>query len=122
MRRAADAACDAADANAAAASGAGPGALPLSASEWAAVAREAFPADGGNDFGHLRLSDFSDAVNALPREELAAAMEGGGGMADVQASGQGEGPCAGCPAEGGRSTRAAEANRAPSADPPAVWA
>ncbi|GBF99710.1 hypothetical protein Rsub_12422 [Raphidocelis subcapitata] len=82
MRRAADAACDAADSGAAAASGAGAGALPLSAAEWAAVAREAFPADGGNDFGHLRLSDFSDAVNALPREELAAAMQGGGGMAD----------------------------------------
>lgn len=91
MRRAADAAADAADGKAAVASPAAQqaaagtsGPPPLSAEEWAAVARESFPAGDANDFRHLRLSDFSDAVNALPREELAAAMEGPGGMAGVQ--------------------------------------
>jgi hypothetical protein len=139
MRRAADAAVAAAEGGAAtAAAAAAGGAPPLSAQEWAAVAREAFPAgDGagagfgwgkgsteaglgavrrraplqagarqrpargwlslpssvpspnsppfpGNDYHHLRLADFSDAVAALPREELAAAMEGGGGLGGVQ--------------------------------------
>lgn len=85
MRRAADAACDAADGKAAAgAPAAESSAPPLSADDWAAVARESFPATDANEFRHLRLSDFSDAVNALPREELAAAMEGGGGVAGLQ--------------------------------------
>jgi hypothetical protein len=88
MRRAADAAVEASEGRraAAAAASAAPsaGALPLSAEEWAAVAREAFPAGDGNDYRHLRLADFSDAVAALPREEVAAAMEGGGGLGGVQ--------------------------------------
>ncbi|KIZ00582.1 hypothetical protein MNEG_7378, partial [Monoraphidium neglectum] len=94
MRRAADAAADAADGKAAAAPApAAPGAVapapaqaapPLSADDWAAVARESFPATGDNEFRHLRLADFSDAVNALPREEVAAAMEAGGGAGGLQ--------------------------------------
>ncbi|KAI8475009.1 MAG: transcriptional repressor TCF25-domain-containing protein [Monoraphidium minutum] len=89
MRRAADAACDAADGKAAAAAGPAAAAAPsaaalqLSAEEWAAVARESFPAAPDNEYGHLRLSDFSDAVAALPREEVAAAMEAGGGAAGL---------------------------------------
>lgn len=93
MRRAADAAADTADGKAAAAaaskSAAAPsssGLPPLTAQDWAAVARESFPAGDANEFRHLRLSDFSDAVNALPREELAAAMEGQGGMAGLHVS------------------------------------
>jgi hypothetical protein len=97
MRRAADAAADAADGKAAAApAAAAPGAVapapaqaapPLSADDWAAVARESFPATGDNEFRHLRLADFSDAVNALPREEVAAAMEAGGGAGGLQVGG-----------------------------------
>ena len=88
MRRAAEAAADAADGKATAAAsaaaaagaegaaeGAAGAAPPLGADDWAAVARESFPAGAANDFRHLRVADFSDAVNALPREELAAAME-----------------------------------------------
>ncbi len=88
MRRAADAAADAADKNkpppTAAATAAAAGPPPLSAEDWAAVARESFPETDANEFSHLRLADFSDAVNALPREEVAAAMEGGGGMEGLQ--------------------------------------
>jgi len=91
MRRAADAAADAADyklpptpAPAPLAPDAPP---PLSADDWAAVARESFPPADDNEYHHLRLADFSDAVNALPREEVAAAMEGGGGMEGLQVRG-----------------------------------
>jgi hypothetical protein len=61
----------------------------VSAADWAAVARQTFPADaGGNDYGHLRLSDFTDAVNALPREEMDAAMAAGG-VGELQVGGGG---------------------------------
>jgi hypothetical protein len=48
-----------------------------SAQDWACVAAESFPAGGRNEYGHLRLADFSDAVNALPQEEMQAAMAPG---------------------------------------------
>lgn len=54
-----------------------------SATTWAMVATESFPASDTNEYRHLRLHDFSDNVNALPREELHAAMAAGG-MADVE--------------------------------------
>lgn len=47
------------------------------AEDWACVARESFPAAGRNEYGHLRLADFSDAVNALPQEEMQAVMQPG---------------------------------------------
>lgn len=56
------------------------------AEDWACVAKESFPAAGRNEYGHLRLADFSDAVNALPQEEMQAMMQApaaggaGGGM------------------------------------------
>jgi hypothetical protein len=55
----------------------------VSAADWTTVARDSFPADDANQYNHLRLSDFTDAVNMLPREEMQAAMAAGG-MADVQ--------------------------------------
>ncbi len=39
----------------------------IGAADWAALARESFPPSTANDYRHLRLADFSDAVNALPR-------------------------------------------------------
>lgn len=48
------------------------------AEDWACVAKESFPAAGRNEYGHLRLADFSDAVNALPQEEMQAMMAPGG--------------------------------------------
>jgi hypothetical protein len=48
-----------------------------SAQDWACVAAESFPAGGRNEYGHLRLADFSDAVNALPQEEMQAALAPG---------------------------------------------
>ena len=57
----------------------------VSAADWATVAQDSFPADDVNQYNHLRLSDFTDAVNMLPREEMQAAMAAGG-MADVQVS------------------------------------
>lgn len=50
-----------------------------SADDWACVARETFPASGRNEYGHLRLSDFSDTVNALPQEEMQAALAAAAG-------------------------------------------
>mmetsp|Transcript_19161 Transcript_19161/g.41385 ORF Transcript_19161/g.41385 Transcript_19161/m.41385 type:complete len:710 (+) Transcript_19161:50-2179(+) len=50
----------------------------LGAEDWACVQRESFPANQANEYRHLRLHDFSDNVNALPREELQAAMQAGG--------------------------------------------
>jgi hypothetical protein len=47
------------------------------AEDWACVARESFPAAGRNEYGHLRLADFSDTVNALPQEEMQAVMQPG---------------------------------------------
>ena len=52
-----------------------------SAEDWACVAKESFPAAGRNEYGHLRLADFSDAVNALPQEEMQAVMGPAGGPA-----------------------------------------
>uniref|UniRef100_A0A383V684 Transcription factor 25 n=1 Tax=Tetradesmus obliquus TaxID=3088 RepID=A0A383V684_TETOB len=56
-----------------------------SAADWARVAAESFPGGGRNEWGHLRLADFSDAVNALPQEEMQAAMAPGQGMNDAAA-------------------------------------
>jgi hypothetical protein len=47
------------------------------ADDWACVARESFPAAGRNEYGHLRLADFSDNVNALPQEEMQAVLAPG---------------------------------------------
>jgi hypothetical protein len=41
-----------------------------SAQDWACVARESFPPTERNEYAHLRLSDFSDAVNTLPQVRL----------------------------------------------------
>jgi hypothetical protein len=58
------------------------------ADDWACVAKESFPAAGRNEYGHLRLADFSDAVNALPQEEMQAVMQpraaGAGGLPAVR--------------------------------------
>jgi hypothetical protein len=51
------------------------------AEDWACVARESFPAVGRNEYGHLRLADFTDTVNALPQEEMQAVMGPAGGPA-----------------------------------------
>lgn len=51
------------------------------AEDWACVARESFPAAGRNEYGHLRLADFTDTVNALPQEEMQAVMGPAGGPA-----------------------------------------
>lgn len=45
-----------------------------SAEDWACVGRESFPPSVRNEYGHLRLADFSDTVSALPHEELQAAL------------------------------------------------
>lgn len=57
------------------------------AEDWACVAKESFPAAGRNEYGHLRLADFSDAVNALPQEEMQAMMAPGGPGAAAAAGG-----------------------------------
>ncbi len=44
-----------------------------SASDWSAVAAEAFP-PGSNDYRHLRLADFAEAAPALPADEVRAAL------------------------------------------------
>eukprot|EP00879_Flechtneria_rotunda_P027791 GHRR01029790.1.p1 GENE.GHRR01029790.1~~GHRR01029790.1.p1 ORF type:complete len:676 (+),score=286.92 GHRR01029790.1:138-2165(+) len=54
-----------------------------SADDWACVARESFPAGERNEYGHLRVADFSDNVNQLPHEELQAAVGQGGGGQDM---------------------------------------
>uniref|UniRef100_A0A7S3QSV4 Transcription factor 25 n=1 Tax=Dunaliella tertiolecta TaxID=3047 RepID=A0A7S3QSV4_DUNTE len=54
--------------------------LSLTAENWKCVRQESFPDSSVNEFRHYRLADFSDNVNALPREELQAAM---GGDADI---------------------------------------
>ncbi|GLC35077.1 hypothetical protein PLESTM_000276900 [Pleodorina starrii] len=77
LRRAAEEAADVADGKVAPANGIG-------AADWRAVARESFPSSASNEYRHLRLADFSDAVNALPREEVEAAVQGGGAMQDVE--------------------------------------
>jgi hypothetical protein len=48
-----------------------------SAEDWACVAQESFPAAGRNEYGHLRLADFTDTVNALPQEEMQGMMQPG---------------------------------------------
>ncbi|KAL6754257.1 transcriptional repressor TCF25-domain-containing protein [Haematococcus lacustris] len=59
-----------------------------SSQDWVCVRQEAFPDDQGrNEWLHLRLADFSDNVNALPREELQAAMGAGPGPGDPGAAG-----------------------------------
>ena len=46
-------------------------ALGVAARDYACARREAFPPDEPrNLYGHLRVADFSDAVAALPPEEL----------------------------------------------------
>jgi hypothetical protein len=48
--------------------GTGAQGVQLGVEEWAAVRREVFPDDrGANEFGHIRVADFGDHVNALPR-------------------------------------------------------
>lgn len=59
------------------------------AEDWACVAAESFPAAGRNEYGHLRLADFSDSVNALPQEEMQAMMAPAGGPAAAAAAGPG---------------------------------
>ena len=46
------------------------GSLAESAGDYACARQEAFPASDDNAHRHLRVSDFSDAVAALPPEEL----------------------------------------------------
>lgn len=71
------------------------------ADDWACVAKESFPAAGRNEYGHLRLADFSDAVNALPQEEMQAVMQppaaAAGGLPAVSGyfCGGGQGRCCG---------------------------
>ncbi|EFJ51246.1 hypothetical protein VOLCADRAFT_120493 [Volvox carteri f. nagariensis] len=77
LRRAAEEAADVADGKVAPANG-------ISAADWRTLARESFPSSASNEYRHLRLADFSDAVNALPREEVEAAVQGGGAMQDVE--------------------------------------
>ncbi|GLI70702.1 hypothetical protein VaNZ11_015646 [Volvox africanus] len=77
LRRAAAEAADVADGKVAPSNGIG-------AADWKAIAKESFPASTANEYRHLRLADFSDAVNALPREEVEAAVQGGGAMQDVE--------------------------------------
>eukprot|EP00775_Hariotina_reticulata_P003344 gene3344-3620_t len=54
---------------------------------WKAPEVESFPATERNEYGHLRLADFSDAVHQLPAEEMQAAMaaagQGGGDAAEL---------------------------------------
>ncbi|GIL60027.1 hypothetical protein Vafri_14657 [Volvox africanus] len=77
LRRAAAEAADVAEGKVAPSNGIG-------AADWKAVAKESFPVSTANEYRHLRLADFSDAVNALPREEVEAAVQGGGAMQDVE--------------------------------------
>ncbi|KXZ51917.1 hypothetical protein GPECTOR_11g44 [Gonium pectorale] len=77
LRAAAEEAADVAE-------GKRPPAGGATAADWAAVARESFPPSASNEYRHLRLADFSDVVNALPREEVEAAVAGGGAMGDVE--------------------------------------
>ncbi|KAG2488363.1 hypothetical protein HYH03_013053 [Edaphochlamys debaryana] len=77
LRGAAQEAADIADGKAAPSNGIG-------AADWRALARESFPASAANEYHHLRIADFSDAVNALPREEVEAAVQQGGNMQDVE--------------------------------------
>ncbi|GIM07875.1 hypothetical protein Vretimale_11930 [Volvox reticuliferus] len=77
LRRAAAEAADVADGKVDPANGIG-------AADWKAVANESFPPSAANEYRHLRLADFSDAINALPREEVEAAVQGGGAMQDVE--------------------------------------
>ena len=37
---------------------------------WARAAQEQYPEGEGNEYGHLRVADFSDEASALPPEEL----------------------------------------------------
>ena len=39
----------------------------LGAEDWACVQHESFPESEVNEYRHLRLHDFTDNVNALPR-------------------------------------------------------
>jgi hypothetical protein len=68
------------DANAGDVAAAASAAAGLSTEDWACVRRDAFPPEpsGDNQYRHLRLHDFSDAVSQLPREELNAVMAQGG--------------------------------------------
>ncbi|KAL4419888.1 hypothetical protein ABPG75_006986 [Micractinium tetrahymenae] len=58
----------------------------LTAADWACVREQAFPASSENEYGHLRLHDFSDAVARLPPEEIhGMAGAAGAQQADVAA-------------------------------------
>ena len=70
---------------AAAAASAADAAANGSAAPWAAAADAAWPRGAPDAFAHLRTADFSDAVAALPEDEVAAlnaagALGGGGGV------------------------------------------
>lgn len=53
------------------------------ADDWRCVREEAFPVRDTNEYRHLRLHDFTDQVQVLPREEVQAALAGGG-MQEVE--------------------------------------
>ncbi|KAL4430372.1 hypothetical protein ABPG77_002178 [Micractinium sp. CCAP 211/92] len=58
----------------------------LTAADWACVREQAFPASSENEYGHLRLHDFSDSVARLPPEEIhGMAGAAGAQQADVAA-------------------------------------
>ncbi len=40
------------------------------AADWAAVRAEVFPASPENEYRHLRVTDFSDAISRLPPDEM----------------------------------------------------
>ncbi|EFN53652.1 hypothetical protein CHLNCDRAFT_136380 [Chlorella variabilis] len=64
-----------------------PSELPdgLAAADWACVREQAWPAGTENEYAHLRLHDFSDAVARLPAEEIHGWGGVGGGGVDVAA-------------------------------------
>ncbi|MEW5297992.1 MAG: hypothetical protein WDW36_001159 [Sanguina aurantia] len=64
----------------------------LTANDWACLRRESFPESEVNEYRHMRLNDYSDAVNALPREEVQEAIQAGGReqVEDVMADAQEE--------------------------------
>ena len=70
-----------------------PSELPdgLAAADWACVREQAWPAGTENEYAHLRLHDFSDAVARLPAEEIhgwGGVGEGGGWLAGSCGSGR----------------------------------
>jgi hypothetical protein len=52
------------------AEGGGPGPGGATAADWACAREEAFPPSSENEYDHLRVHDFSDAVARLPPEEM----------------------------------------------------